>query len=164
MVNSSPDWLPPLVLFSEYDGNWESYLDALYALFKDDFIYSKPVFQGKQLGLKRYPLSQGKEATFWHMTSEGSDEESRIPDFRRCERVRWPKPVIENDSDPAVKVWRNQRGRENRICLWLVQENYLVVLADRGRYILPWTAYLVEKPHQQRKLKKEFEDYWRRNT
>ncbi len=163
MVNSSPDWLPPLVLFSEYEGNWELYLDALYAWFKQDFIDSKPVFKEKRLGLKRYPLSQGKEATFWHMTSEGSDEESRIPDFRRCERIRWPKPVIENDSDPTVKVWRNQRGRENRICLWLVQENYLVVLADRDEYILPWTAYLVEKPHQQRKLEKEFEEYWQRN-
>lgn len=164
MVNSSPDWLPPLVLFSEYNGNWELYLDALYAWFKQDFIDSKPVFQGKRLRLKRYPLSQGKEATFWHMTSEGSDEESRIPDFRRCERIRWPKPVIENDSDPTVKVWRNQRGREKRICLWLVQENYLVVLADRDEYILPWTAYLVEKPHQQRKLEREFEEYWQRNT
>ncbi|SHO52989.1 hypothetical protein [Desulfopila aestuarii] len=163
MVNGKPDWLPPLVQFSEYSGNWESYLEALYAWFKRDFIDSKPVFQGKRLGLKRYPLSQGKEATFWHMTSEGSDEENRIPDFRRCERIRWPRPVIENDSDPAVKLWRNQRGREHRICLWLVQENYLVILADRGGYILPWTAYLVEKPHQQRKLEKEFEEYRQRN-
>ncbi|WP_319586517.1 hypothetical protein [uncultured Desulfobulbus sp.] len=163
MNGTPPDWLPPLVLFSDYGGNWEAYLEALYTWFKWDFIDSKPVFQGKRLGLKRYPLSQGKEATFWHMTSEGSDEENRTPDFRRCERIRWPKPVIENDTDPAVKVWRNQRGRENRICLWLVQENYLVVLTDRGEYILPWTAYLVEKPHQQRKLEREYAEYRRCN-
>lgn len=163
VIGTPPDWLPPLVLLSDYGGNWEAYLEALYSWFKRDFVDSKPVFQGRRLGLKRYPLSQGKEATFWHMTSEGSDEENRTPDFRRCERIRWPKPVIENDTDPAVKIWRNQRGRENRICLWLVPEKYLVILADRGEYILLWTAYLVEKPHQQRKLEREYEEYRRYN-
>jgi hypothetical protein len=43
-----------------------------------------------------------------------------------------------------------------------VQENYLVILADRGEYILPWTAYLVEQPHRKRKLQREYEEYWRK--
>lgn len=54
--------------------------------------------------------------------ASGSVEEDRTPNFRRCERIRWPKPVIEHDGDPAVKVWRNQRGREERVCLRLEQE------------------------------------------
>ena len=162
-MSDLPEWLPPLVLFNDSGGDWPRYLETLYAWFKQDFIDNKPTFQGRRLGLKRHPLSQGKEATFWHMTSEGRDEESRIPDFRRCERIRWPKPVIEHDADPAVKIWRNQRSREKRICLWFEQEQYLVILADRGEYILPWTAYLVEKPHQQRKLRQEYEEYWREN-
>jgi hypothetical protein len=152
MSDEGPTWLPPLVLFSDYGGNWNAYLEAIYDWFKQDFIDTKPVFRGKRLGLKRYPLSQGKEATFWHMTSEGNVEDDRIPDFRRCERIRWPKPVIENNHDPVIKVWRNQRKKEERICLWFVQEDYLVILADRGEYILPWTAYMVKQPHQQRKL------------
>ena len=106
-------------------------------------------------------MTHGKEATFWHMIQEGGVEEERTPDFRRCERIRWPKPIIERNTDPAVKVWRNQRGREERVCLWLAQESYLVILADRGDYILPWTAYLVEQPHRQRKLQREYEEYWR---
>ncbi|NTV05716.1 MAG: hypothetical protein HGA59_04305 [Chlorobiaceae bacterium] len=158
-MSQSPVWLPPLVLLKDFDGDWNRYLDALYAWFKQDFIDSKPVFQGVKLGLKRHPMTHGKEATFWHMISEGKNEDDRLPDFRRCERIRWPKPVIEHHFDPAVKIWRNQRGREERICLWLLSGNYLVVLADRGDYILPWTAYLVEKPHQQRKLQKEYEAY-----
>lgn len=160
-MSELPEWLPPLALFSDFDGDWERYLDALYAWFKQDFIDSKPVFQGRRLGLKRHPMSHGKEATFWHMIQEGKVEEERTPDFRRCERIRWPRPIIERDSDPLIKVWRNKRGREERVCLWLEQENYLVILADRGEYILPWTAYLVERPHQQRKLQKEYEGYWR---
>ena len=161
-MTERPDWLPPLVLLNDHGGDWHAYLEAIYGWFRRDFVDSKPTFQGRRLGLKRRPLSQGKEATFWHMTSEGSTEEDRTPDFRRCERIRWPRPVIEHDTDARVKVWRNQRGREERVCLWVEQESYLVILADRGDYILPWTAYLVERPHQQRKLLKEYEDYWRR--
>jgi len=153
------DCLPPLVLFTDYEGDWNRYLEAIYLWFKQDFIDNKPVFQGRRLGLKRFPLSYGKEVTFWHMISEGKTEADRLPDFRRCERIRWPKPVIEHDDEPIIKVWGNQRGKEKRICLWLVPENYLVVLADRGNYILPWTAYVVEQDHQQRKLQKEYEAY-----
>ena len=134
-------------------------MDAIYAYFKQDFIDSKPVFRGRRLGLKRHPLAQGKEATFWHMIQEGAVEDERTPDMRRCERIRWPKPIIEHDEDPSVKVWRNQRDGEERVCLWFQKENYLVILADRGDYILPWTAYLVEQPHYRRKLQREYEAY-----
>ncbi|NTW88369.1 MAG: hypothetical protein HGB26_04420 [Desulfobulbaceae bacterium] len=161
-MSEFPVWLPPLVLLTDYDGDWNRYLDAIYAWFKQDFIDSKPMFQGRRLGLKRIPITLGKEATFWHMISEGDTEDERLPDFSRCERIRWPKPIIEHVADPSIKVWRNQRRNEERICLWLVQEEYLVILADRGEYILPWTAYLVTQPHQQRKLQKEYEEYLRK--
>jgi len=158
-MSASPDWLPPLVLFEDYKGDWGVYLDAIYAYFKQDFVDSKPEFHGRRLGLKRHPMTHGKEATFWHMIQEGKAEEERTPDLRRCERIRWPKPVIEHDDDQAIKVWRNRRGRDERVCLWFYKENYLVILADRRDYILPWTAYLVEQPHRQRKLQKEYEEY-----
>ena len=158
-MSKTTAWLPPLVLFNTYGGDWQAYLDAIYAWFKQDFIDSKPVFQGRRLGLKRLPITHGKEATFWHMVQEGPIEDERTPDFRRCERIRWPRPIIENDADPAIKVWRNRRGSEKRVCLWFVRENYLVILADRGDYILPWTAYPVEQPHRQRKLEKEYAVY-----
>lgn len=161
-MSDLPCWLPPLVLFEEFRGNWNAYLDAIYAFFRQDFVENKPTFRGRRLGLKRHPLSHGKEATFWHMIQEGESEEERAPDLRRCERIRWPKPIIEHDAENAVKVWRNKRGSEERVCLWFQQENYLVILADRGAYILPWTAYLVEQPHRQRKLQKEYEAYQRK--
>lgn len=156
-MNDNSNWLPPLVPFGDYGGDWNSYLEAIYAIFQHDFVDNKPIFQGRRLGLKRHPIVNGREATFWHMIQEGDTEEERTPDFRRCERIRWPKPVIEHDETPCIKIWRNQRGQEVRICLWVDQVNYLVVLADRGDYILPWTAYVVEQPHRQKKLQKEYE-------
>ncbi len=37
--------------------------------------------------------------------------------------------------------------------------SYVVVLADRGKYVLLWTAYCVEKNRRRRKLEKEFKAY-----
>lgn len=154
-----PTWLPDLVLLADANGNWDDYLELIYDYFKTDFIQNRPLFEGKNLALKRHPLSNGKEATFWHFISEGNEEDKRIPDLRRCERIRWPKPIIENSSDDRIKVWRNERKGETRICLWVESQEYLVILADRRGYILPWTAYPVTLSHRKRKLKKEYEDF-----
>ncbi|HLE63375.1 MAG TPA: hypothetical protein VI750_09555, partial [Pyrinomonadaceae bacterium] len=70
-MTNQPDWLPALVLLQDYGGDWDRYLEAIYAYFKRDFVDSRPAFRGTRLALKRHPVSQGKEATFWHMTSEG---------------------------------------------------------------------------------------------
>lgn len=150
-------WLPPLVLLEDSGGEWNRYVEKVYQYFKQDFIDRKPVFRGRRLGLKRHPLSQGKEATFWHMTSEGSDEANRTPDLRRCERIRWQRQIIELADAKGVKVWTSIKNKEHRIHLWLESEDYLVVLADRGEYLLPWTAYVVNWDHTRRKLQKEYE-------
>ena len=161
-MSESPDWLPPLVLFEDFKGDWDAYLEAIYALFKLDFIDTKPVFQGRRLGLKRYPLTLGKEATFWHMISEGKEEATRVPDFRRCERIRWPRPVIEHEKDPRVKYWVSVKRNEDRIHIWLEEADYVVVLADRKGFLLPWTAFLVTRQHTREKLRKEYEIYWKK--
>lgn len=155
------DWLPPLVLFSDYGGDWNAYVEAIYAWFKQDFIDNKPVFQGRRLGLKRHPVTHGKEATFWHMIQEGAAEEERTPDLRRCERIRWPKPVIEHENDPKVKYWVSVKRREDRIHIWLENEDYVVVLANRKGFLLLWTAFLVTRRHTKQKLMKEYETYWK---
>ncbi len=45
--------LPELITLSEYDGNFNLYLEAIYELFKKDFIEKHPVFQGTRVGLKK---------------------------------------------------------------------------------------------------------------
>jgi hypothetical protein len=159
---NKPSWIPALVLFDDYGGDWNKYLDAVYQFFKQDFVNNQPKFQGKRLGLKRYPIIQGKEATFWHLISEGKYEPDRLPDLRRCERIRWPRPIIESgEQAPLLKVWENTRDGEKRICLWLSfdNEDYLVVLAKREGYLLLWTSYPVIQAHTKRKLQKEYDAY-----
>jgi len=156
-----PTWLPPIILLSDFGNDWDRYSEALYAAFCEDFKNRPISFRGRPLGLKRHPLMAGKEATFWHFITEGKFEAERIPDIRRCERIGWPRPIIEQADDPAVKVWENERSGERRTCLWLEEEDYLVVLAVRQGYLLPWTAYLVTQEHRKRKLMREYET-WRK--
>lgn len=158
--------LPPLVLLEDSQGDWPRYLEALYGYFVADFVSSRPSWPGKRVGLKRFPEYQGKGATFWHFISEGSEEAERLPDMRRCERIRWPRPLMEmfDETPPAadstIRWWKSRRGKNESYVLALADFSYVVVVADRGDFVLPWTAYCVEREHRQNKLRKEFEAYW----
>jgi hypothetical protein len=149
MTSADPEaptgWLPPLVLFEQYSGNWRAYEDALYAFFKADFIDSEPSYPGRRWAVKRHPEFQGREATFWHITSEGEVEAERTPDLRRCERIRWPRPMIDACRTDRLRCWPQTRrnragGRETRIVIATPDFSYLVILADRESYIMLWTT------------------------
>jgi len=163
----STQWLPALVLLADSSGDWGRYVEHLYAYFVADFEIAKPSWPGKRVGLKRHPEYDGKSATFWHFLSDGADEAERIPDLRRCERIRWPRPMMDgfNQSKPDLATarmiwWKNRRSNEDRYLLALPDFSYIVVVADRGEFVLPWTAYTVDRDHQRNKLKKDFEFYW----
>ena len=145
-------------MFEDHKGDWPIYMEAIYAIFKNDFVDTKPTFPGRRVGLKRHPITEGKEATFWHFISEGYAEEMRVPDLRRCERIAWPRPIIEAVQSKSVYLWQTARGNEKRIVIALTDFSYVVVLADRGDYVLPWTAYCVERAHRREKLRREYEE------
>lgn len=151
-----PDWLPSLVLLEDSKGDWNEYLNILYEIFKSDFVNSQCKYRGIKIALKKHPQINDKEATFWHLISEGEKEDDRTPDLRRCERIRWPKPIIEKVPDEEIKVWQNKRGSETRLCIWLENAEYIVILAERKNYLLLWTAYTVTTNHRKRKLLKEY--------
>ena len=149
-------WLPDLLLLDDYGNDWKRYFEAVYQVFWDNFVQHRPVFRGQRLGLKKYPEFEGKSATFWHMISEGKVESDRIPDLRRCERIGWPAPIIQNSDVPDIRCWSNERNSDKRIILWLVEADYLVVLSERNGYLLPLTAYILSYQHSRDKLEKEY--------
>jgi len=148
--------LPKLILFEDYKGNFTLYNEAVYAIFKNDFVKNRPIFQNKKLALKAHPLIDGKEYTYYHFTHSGNIETERIPDLRRMERIGFPKPMIDFSDDSNLKVWRNKRGTNERILILHETERYLVVLEDRKDYILPWTAYLIEDDSRLKRLLAEY--------
>ena len=161
-MTDNPAWLPDLVTLKQYGGDWNRYVEVLYRFFCKDFVNSRPTLDSRPVNHKRLPLSDGKVATFWHIISEGRTEDDRVPDLRRCERIRWPRPTIESTDADEVKCWTNRRRGETRIVLWLEKQDYVVILADRRHYVLLWTAYYVDRNHTRRKLRKEYETYRKR--
>lgn len=156
-MEALPNWLPKIEPFEEYNNDWQSYCDALYQIFRRDFIENITYFRDQKVGLKRMPIEQGKESTFWHITSKGEEEADRKPDFRRCERIRWPKPIIENHSDDALKIWTEKRNGEHRIHIWLQADGYLIVLNRRKGYLILWTAFHVARERQKEKYLRRWE-------
>ncbi|MEX0684361.1 MAG: hypothetical protein WD267_04155 [Balneolales bacterium] len=154
--------LPDLIELNDSGGNWNRYIEAVYEAFKKDFVLNKPSFRGQKLGLKHHPAVNGKAYTFYHMTHSGRDEANREPDLRRCERIPWAKPTIEQCDKWNLKVWEQKRNGELRICIWLELQNepdYIIILNKRKGYFLPWTAFVMEYEHEKKKKQREYEKW-----
>ena len=163
----SIDWLPALILLEDAQGDWNTYLERIHHRFAADFIASKPSWPGKRVGVKRHPESDGKSATFWHLISDGDVEADRLPDMRRCERIGWPRPMMDGYDGEApgstarrIVWWKESRKNEDRYLLAPDDFSYIVVVADRGDYVLPWTAFWIEHEHQRRKRERAYRAFW----
>ena len=152
-------WLPPLLRLQGFAGDWDKYVEALYAAFREGFVTQPAHFRMRKIALKKHPIVDGKEAAFWHLISTGDSESNRTPLMSRCERIRWPRAIVDHEADPIIKVWFNFRNSERRILLFLEDEGYLVVLSERKTYLLLWTAYPIERKHHKIKLLKEYEEF-----
>lgn len=98
-----------------------------------------------------------------HPRQKGRVEDDRMPDLRRCERIRWVRWVIENAaSHVEIDMWQNTRGTETNTLLWF-REEYLVVLGQRQGYWLLRTAYCTEKSGRIAQLRKERDAFRRAN-
>jgi len=164
-LSSLLDWLPSLLRLEDFDGDWERYINEVFSVFYRDFVSSQPKFQNRWVRCRR-DLIRGKEAGFWHCTSDGADEFNRIPDLRRCERIGWIRAVIEHYQEDKVDCWANDRRGEKRWLLWL-NEEFLVILAERTRkrdgfrYFQLITAYCTDEENRKAKLRKERDGYYR---
>jgi hypothetical protein len=158
-------WLPELILRLPGE-TIDAYIDRVYPTFVADFIQYRPKFRGVELKLRKYMIDglmhpSGKEATLWHLTSEGQTEENRSPDIARCERIGWVRAILDRleSGDPDIRVWQQQRSGKTNYGLSLSTFEYVVFLGERkgtvGAYTLPLTAYVVER--EKRRLHYEAE-------
>jgi hypothetical protein len=150
--------LPDLVPF---EGDWKSYVERLYETFMSEIVNGGLSFSGLPIRTRYHPPSRGKGSGFWHVIQEGPSEDERIPDLRRCERISWISWMIKNaTSDDRISWWEEGWGSSRDVLIWLEVEDYLVVLSKRKGYYLLKTAYLANKAHKRKGLRKNREAYW----
>jgi len=150
---------PPEIL--PFHGDWPTYEDRIYEAFLDSFVRADVWFRGWRVRAQYRPETRGKGFSFWHTISEAPDrnnrnEEDRIPDLRRCERIRWIRWVIENAGSEEFPWWENRRGRDTHIVIWARKHDFAVVLAKRHDYYVLKTAYAEIKPHRKVTFEREF--------
>ncbi len=151
-------WLPELIIFNPVKSNLDEYVEGIYQIFIEEFINNGLYYNGERLNLKKFPMREGKEATFYHMISEGEDENNRSIDLERCARIKWPRAILASNHKD-LKIWPNKRKNKKNILVWYEEQKYLIVIRVNANKKLFWTAYPVNRKHTEDKLRKEFEEY-----
>ncbi|MDB2385155.1 hypothetical protein N9V96_01655 [Polaribacter sp.] len=166
---------PELIEFNDY-GNYNDYEEALLEVYEADLWKGGLTFNGLRVVPrvhKRFELNgKSLDWTFVHFTSRGEIEEDRDLDMRRCERIGWVKPIIENAHLDCVKVWVNERKDRNgknvpSIVFWCEEVNSKVVITKRvgkkGEYYTITTFYLINSVYKIKKHNDEYEAYVKEN-
>lgn len=154
--------LPNLIEWSGKLDHYDQYIDEAYERFLNIFKSHKSTYLGKPVRPRRNPISKGKHHTFWHITSKSGDEkgeENRLPCLNRCARIHWIGYILENHADnDNVYCWTNIRrsrkhGSQTNHLLYLHQQRYVVILAEKDWGFLLVTAYITNNRTHKKFLK-----------
>lgn len=178
MPNTPPSWLPDKL---DFDGNWEKFQSALYAVFTADFKSSSLRFRGCPVWyIRRVDLADnphGYEEGFWHLVTRDDfvyvpekrcKEKQRLPDIERARHLPWGRPTVVHEFKQEVLVWdfdeETRRGKTVRTYLWLKDFDYTVILErqakERGDIFMLITTFFVDAPGKKANLESR---YARRN-
>lgn len=167
LSNNYCESLPEIIELSSFGGDFSKYQEFLYnEIFLKQLYNYKLQYNNKLVELKRSPLYEGKEDSFFHLTCKIFEKNSleRTPDFRRSERLCWLKPAIEIDHGKLCQkecflVYKRPFKRKTRICFLNPIDRYFVVLEERpGSYLLI-TAFYIDYDNMLEKKIKEYEKY-----
>lgn len=154
------DSFPDLISLADCGSDWSVYEDELYRIYMEDVVRAGHRFRGRRVSCQFRPEVNGKGFAFWHLITEGDAEEERMPDLRRCERIRFVGWILRNaETDDRIRWWRNRRGKRVHVVLWLWEQDFAVVLAERENYYLLKTAYVVAS-NRARSFEREWRAYY----
>ncbi len=167
---------PEIITLNDFGGNYDDYENALLELYEADLWKGGLTFMGLRVVPrvhKRFEF-KGKtlDWTFAHFTSKGEIEEDRELDLRRCEKIGFIKPIIDNVHLDCVKVWENTRLDKNNkpktsVVIWCECVNCKIVLTKNigknGEYYVITTFYLINSPIKIQKHNQEYDEYVAQN-
>ncbi|RLA80404.1 MAG: oxidoreductase [Epsilonproteobacteria bacterium] len=146
----------------EFHGDWTTYVEELYEIYLETIVNDKTLkFENLPIRTRFKPMTDGKGYGFWHIISDGEEEDERDIDFRRCERLPWVHYCIKNAKQPPAPIswWKNKRGSKTHIVILNEDNGFVIILEERKDYYLLKTAY-VARSRRLKDLKKERDKYW----
>jgi hypothetical protein len=151
--------LPSLIRLEDFGGDAQAWLDAVYKAFRRSFVTSRPQIGAMNVGISRRMAHDSREERFWHLATEGADEVERSLDPRRCERMAWPRALIDAlaGAHPEVRAWDQERPRQKTLVIGLDDFSYVVVLAVKTTHYLLVTAFCVEHSRRRDTYRREWE-------
>jgi hypothetical protein len=135
------------------------FLDAVCEVFKKDFLNTENVlFFGNKIVI--VPGGSKKEK-FEHLVTEEKYKGVREYSIERCERIKWPRFIIENCNELNIKYWKEKRKKQReRVCLCYGEWEYLVILEKtKGEYLIIITAYPLKYKSKIEDCKKQYMGY-----
>ena len=138
-------YLPPKL---ELDGTYNRLIELLYAVFKHDFLLSRPFFERLPVVVDDRKINSDKEEGFWHIVTR-DEAEGRLLDYKRAKRLPWLRPLIECPPDPDILRW-NERSLDQRRgkmvrkhFIWYERGKYLIILKENPHNYFLVTAFYV---------------------
>lgn len=134
-------WLPELIECDDFD-KYIEYEDKIYEIFYNDFIITKNTFLGKRLEVTKQPLMNNKIDGFFHYIC---GYERKSPDFDRCARIGWAKRVIDEiNNNGSEKKNMKIYFKDGSYHILLEKERYILVIKDKGNYMLLITGFYIK--------------------
>jgi len=160
--------LPALLRLEDCPGDdtaqrWKVFLEVLYQVFLRQLANAGLTYAGLPVKCRFHPACDNKHGSFWHLITAGKTEDDRTPVPDRCAHLQWIAWIIQNAPNAnLIRSWEQQRstshGTSTRIPLWLVHENYVVILEKRPGFFLLVTAFSPEA-HQRETYEREWKQW-----
>lgn len=167
------DWLPEIVAVNPWT---DTTYEKLYEIFCRDIRDHDLRYLDCEVWCFK-DKEDGKEGIFWHLTSrefkpksiprrkrkffppdQECSQPERLPDPRRCERLSWVRPMIENPAKPDVLAWDYEEGdRTIKTYIWLKEEGFVVIMkkypTGKRRLI---TSFYVDVEYKRGDFKRKY--------
>ncbi len=176
-MNEMPDWLPEMISVSPWisGGNYDTY-ETLYSVFCRDIRDFDLRFHGNRVWY--FPeMEDGKEILFWHLTSrkpkreqvpyrkrkfiqKDDDQDNRLPDMRRSERLSWVNPLITAPDKPEILCWDYEEGDGAvKTYIWIKDYDFVVILKKytNGQRRLV-TSFYVDRKYTKNDFERKYKN------
>jgi hypothetical protein len=150
-------WLPPVHAYAPYAGDWRTFIQDLHGMFVAAFGPGIAL-AGKNVWYYTYiDPDWGYEEGFCHIITEVDHTKARNLDIPRAEKVPWCSAYINNYATAEVRLWRQRRDSKNRVVLWVPEDDYAVILEERGNSWRLVTAFANLTNHRCESFEREWE-------